>query len=71
MLFWPTVFGTKPLFCYVEVKRPGEKVDWESPQGREIDRLRRAGFRVKVIDSLDGADDVISDLTMLAKSQRV
>lgn len=52
-----------PLRCVlVEVKRPGEEVDWESPQGREIIRLRKAGWRVEVVDSLDGAEAVIASL---------
>lgn len=59
------------LMVLVEVKRPGEDVVWDSPQGREIIRLRYAGFDVRVIDSIEGADRVIDELTTLAKSQTV
>ena len=61
-----------PLVCtLVEVKRPDEEVDWGSPQGREINRLRDAGWLVVVINTIEGADRVVNDLTTLAKMGRV
>lgn len=69
LLFWPVLERTGPVFAYIEVKRPGEEVDYDSPQGREITRLRRAGFFVTVIDSLEGADSVIESLTTLVQSR--
>lgn len=71
MLFWPDKAtlvepGTAPLQCLVEVKKMGVEVDWSSPQGREITRLREAGFWVVVIDSFAGADLLVQSLVSVA-----
>lgn len=73
LLFWPEGGGSLErqgnlLQCLVEVKAPGVEVDWRTPQGREIVRLRKAGWRVYVINSIAHADEVVSYLTSLAKS---
>lgn len=69
MLFWPE--GPPLVACLVEVKRPGEDIDPKSPQGREIDRLRKAGWYVVMINSTVGADLLISSLTTLVRGAEV
>lgn len=44
---------------YVEVKAPGEKLD--PHQAREVERLRRAGVSVGVIDNFDAVDLLIAN----------
>lgn len=50
--------GKHPL---VELKRPKGKP--EPHQAREHKRLRAAGFDVRVIDTIQGVDDFIRELT--------
>lgn len=45
----------------VEVKRPGEKP--RPDQEREIARLRAVGVDVRVIDTKQGVDNFIADMT--------
>ena len=46
---------------YIELKRPGEK---PCPgQLREHERMRKAGNRVEVIDSKEGIDQLINEIT--------
>ena len=45
---------------FVEYKRPGEKPT--AAQTREHERLRAMGFRVDVIDSVEGARGVIDGM---------
>lgn len=49
-----------PRFAFVEVKRPGGEL--EAHQEREIARLRKAGFTVYVIDSLEGVEQFIGEM---------
>lgn len=48
---------------YIELKRPGEKPC--AGQLREHERMRKAGNRVEVIDSKEGIDRLINELTNL------
>lgn len=50
----------KPVCIWVELKRPGEKP--EPHQAREHERLRDAGMRVAVIDTLGGVDTFLESL---------
>lgn len=47
------------LQCWVELKAPGKKP--EPHQVREHDRMRRCGEDVRVIDTLDGVDQLIEE----------
>ena len=51
-----------PRFAYVECKREGEVVDWDSPQGREIKRLRAIGYPVYVVNSKPAVDRMIAEV---------
>ncbi len=46
---------------YAELKAPGEKP--RENQLREHTKMRAAGMRVEVIDSLEGVEKLISELT--------
>ena len=45
---------------FVELKRPGEKP--RPLQQRQIDKIRKLGFRVEVIDSEQGIEELIQSL---------
>lgn len=49
-----------PNVALVECKAEGEEVDWKSPQGREIERLRADGWPVYVVSSRVAVDLLIS-----------
>lgn len=49
-----------PNVALVECKAEGEEVDWKSPQGREIERLRADGWPVYVVNSRLSVDLLIS-----------
>lgn len=51
-----------PRIALVECKAPGEEVDWNSSQGREITRLRADGWPVYVVSSHDDVDEVIEQI---------
>lgn len=59
----PDEFICKPILChaFVEVKRLGKEPT--NQQGREHERLRRAGFTVEVVDSKESVDLLIQRLT--------
>jgi hypothetical protein len=42
--------------------RPGEGVDWRSPQGREISRLRADGWAVYVLNEVAQIDGIIDEV---------
>jgi len=46
---------------FVELKRPGEKL--ELHQEREAKRLRKHGADVRMIDTLEGVDNFIKEIT--------
>lgn len=46
---------------FVELKRPGEKLD--PHQEREANRLRKQGANVRMIDTLEGVDNFIKEIT--------
>ena len=46
---------------FVELKRPGEKLD--PHQEREANRLRKHGANVRMIDTLEGVDTFIKEIT--------
>lgn len=48
-----------PRAAFVEVKAPGEDVDWRTPQGREIRRLRQDGWLVFVVSSKEQVDEMV------------
>ena len=50
-----------PVFAFVELKRP--KKGAEDHQTREHNRLRAAGFKVYVADTIEAVDSVILALT--------
>lgn len=54
LVWWPG-----PRIAFVECKPPGEDVDWDSLQGREIKRMRADGWTVLVVNSLAGVEDAI------------
>lgn len=54
LIWWPG-----PKAAFVEVKAPGEDVDWRSPQGREIRRLREDGWMVLVVNCKEQVDEAI------------
>jgi len=45
---------------FVELKRPGEKP--RPLQQRQIEKIRKLGFRVEVIDSEEGIEELIQSL---------
>lgn len=49
-----------PHLAFVECKREGEDIDWNSPQGREVVRLRRLGFAVYVVNSTASVEQAIA-----------
>ena len=49
------------LLWFVELKQPGKKPT--TLQRAKIDQLRRLGFRVKVIDSVQGVDRFIREVS--------
>lgn len=51
-----------PRVALVECKAPGEEVDWRSLQGREIRRMREAGWPVHVVASRSEVDAVIEEV---------
>lgn len=55
-----------PRCAFVEVKAPGEDVDWRSPQGREITRLRKDGWLVFVVNCKSQVDEVINTVKLRA-----
>ena len=57
LIWWPG-----PRAAYVEVKRPGEDVDWRSPQGREISTLRADGWAVYVLNDVSQIDGIIDEV---------
>lgn len=57
LIWWPG-----PRSAFVEVKAPGETVDWRSPQGREIRRLREDGWRVYVVNSIAQVDEAVDQV---------
>ncbi len=57
LVWWPG-----PRMAFVEVKAPDEDVDWRSPQGREIRRLREDGWRVYVVNSKEQVDEAIAQV---------
>lgn len=59
LAWWP--FDGKRRDAFVETKRPGK--DAEAYQAREHARLRAGGFRVFVIDTLEGVDAFILEMT--------
>jgi hypothetical protein len=70
LIFWPwettrsvDLDGPPLVIALVEVKRDGEQP--EPHQQREIDRLRKAGFYVEVVDTIDACDKVIAALTRM------
>lgn len=54
--------STRLTYAWVECKRPGEKVNWRSPQGREIGGMRAAGWLVYVVNSREQVDQMLEDL---------
>ena len=52
--------STTPICAFVECKAPGEKPN--GGQEREIERLRKAGFLVFVVDSEMMVDLIVSQL---------
>ncbi len=46
---------------FVELKRPGEKLD--PHQEREAKRLRKHGADVRMVDTLEGVDNFIKEIT--------
>lgn len=59
LVWWP--FHSERRDAFVELKRPGKKA--EAYQAREHDRLRAGGFRVFVIDTLEGVDAFVQEMT--------
>ena len=57
LIWWPG-----PRMAFVEVKRPGEDVNWRSPQGREIRRLRDDGWAVYVLNEIEQIDAIIAEV---------
>lgn len=57
IIWWPG-----PRAAFVEVKRPGVDVDWRSPQGREIIRLRNDGWAVYIINEIEQIDAIIEEV---------
>ena len=57
LIWWPG-----PRSAFVEVKRPGEDVDWRSPQGREISTLRADGWAVYVLNDVSQIDGIIDEV---------
>jgi hypothetical protein len=57
VIWWPG-----PRAAFVEIKRPGEGVDWRSPQGREISRLRADGWAVYVLNEVAQIDGIIDEV---------
>lgn len=51
-----------PHLAFVECKREGEDIDWNSPQGREIKRLRALGYPVYVVNSKPAVDRMIAEV---------
>ena len=68
MKFLSSVSGVPDRLClfmggravFVEVKRPGEKP--RPLQKRQIEKIRKLGFRVEVIDSEEGIQELIESL---------
>jgi hypothetical protein len=61
---FPDLFlAHKGRVVMVELKSPTGKGRLSAKQNLEIVRLTRAGLDVRVIDSYEGADDVITTLT--------
>ena len=66
--FLSSVSGVPDRLClfmggravFVEVKRPGEKP--RPLQKRQIEKIRKLGFRVEVIDSEEGIQELIESL---------
>lgn len=59
---WPTDERfCQPRKALVETKRPGGKARGE--QEREHERLRAVGFHVYVLDTIEGVDKFIEDMT--------
>ena len=54
------------VIAFVELKAPGKKP--RPLQLVQIERLRKLGFRVEVIDSFEAVDDLVGSL--FAESQR-
>ena len=62
------VFGLDGQLCFVEFKAPGKAALFprnphEQAQWREHERLRKRGQRVVVIDSKEGVDQLVRELT--------
>lgn len=70
LLWWPEAkSAVQAVIALVEVKRLGK--DLEPHQAREVERLRKGGWRVYVVDTKEGAELVIADLTKIVRSQTV
>ena len=61
---FPDVFlAHRGRIVLVELKSPSGKGRLSKKQEREIERLKNVGVTVYVIDTFEGADDVITTLT--------
>lgn len=56
------VWFTFPRVALVEVKAEGGDIDWRSPQGREMQRMREHGWPVYVVSSKEQVDDMIAEV---------
>jgi hypothetical protein len=62
IVLWPDrPHGLAAEITFVECKRPGEKPT--KMQARDHERRRALGFRVDVIDTYDGVDGYIRNMT--------
>lgn len=59
LIWWPG-----PRAAYVEVKRTNEDVNWRSPQGREITRMRADGWVVYVLNDVAQIDKIIDEVRL-------
>ena len=55
---------TLPRYAWVECKASGKAVDWRSLQGREILRMRAAGFVVYVVASREEVDEMLDEVAL-------
>jgi hypothetical protein len=60
---FPDVLLINDRVVFVELKTPAGTGRLSALQKREIDLLRRAGADVRVIDTVEGVDDLIAELT--------